>query len=102
MIENESEDPVTFLDPNTHTRNKPATVRNRQLQSRRGSPLIVTRRVIRHPDQNAGHAGVHPRGHEKSHSILDERRVNIGNSGITDNGDWERDKHDDPSEAKSI
>ncbi len=84
------------------TRHKPPTVRHGQLQGRRRGPLVVPRRIIGVPHQDAGHARVRANGHEARHAKLDRRGRHIGNDGVACDGDGERAEHHGPSQAEAV
>lgn len=84
------------------TSNESTTIGNGQLQRRRRGPLIVTGRVIRHPDQNARHASVHASRHHESHTILDFGVAGISDDGVSDYSDGEGEKHDDTTEFEAV
>ena len=86
------------------SRHEAPTISNRQLKRRRCRSLVMPSAVIRVPDKNARNTGVHSRGHQKRHPVLDfwMSDVDVGDDSIADDGGDEDEEHDDPAQLEAI
>ncbi len=64
----------------------------------------MSRAIIRVPDQDAGDARIHARGHQKRHAVFDLGIIDgdVRNDRVTDDRGEENDEHDDASEFEAI
>ena len=59
-------------------------------------------RVIRHPYQDTGHAGVLARRHEEGHAVLESGVLDVRDDGVADDCDGEGEEHDCAAEAEAV
>ena len=62
----------------------------------------MTSGIIRHPHQDTRDTGVLACGHEEGHSVLDMRILDVGDDGVSDDGDGESEEHYCASEAEAV
>jgi hypothetical protein len=87
------------VDKRSH---KPATISNGKLHGRRRCPLVVASGIVRVPDQNARHAGIHTCRHEEGHAVLDLGVGDVGDDRVADDGDGDGEEHDDAAEFEAV
>jgi hypothetical protein len=87
---------------NELTRHETSRIRNGKLESRRRGPLVVAGRVVRVPDQHAGHAAVHADSHEARHGEPHVGRGDVCDDGVAGDGDGEGEEHDDAAEFEAV
>lgn len=59
-------------------------------------------RVVRVPGQNTRDRGVHARGHEEGHPVLDFGGGSDADDGIADNGNREGGEHDGSAQGQAV
>lgn len=85
-------------------RHKPPRIGNHKLQRRSSSPLIMSRRIIRIPNQHTRNTSIHARSHQKRHPILHLWMLDadISYHGVADDGGEQGDEHDDAAEFEAV
>lgn len=62
----------------------------------------MTCRVVRQPHKNTWHASILTSCHEEGHAILHARGIDVGDSCIANNGEWESEQHHYASQAETV
>lgn len=59
-------------------------------------------RIVRVPNKDTRDTRVHPRCHQKSHTVFSLCRVNISHSSVACNGDGKSEEHNNSSEFDAV
>ena len=84
------------------TRHEPTRIRNRQLQRRRGSALVVARAVVAVPREDTRDSCIHACCHEERHAVLNLWVGRLADDAVADDGDGEGAQHDWAAEGKAV